>query len=247
MKFSSVYQATFLKISRVSCIICHLLAVGPVLLPQLVYANPTEQTNKTGENQAVLTQLFTRFAGMSGMSAKFREEKTMALLAAPLINEGTIHFARPYQFIRRVQTPTASTLLIKEHQLIVADDAGTTQFDLQANPAIERFVSSFIYIYAGNQQALQQIYTLELQQQSSQDSAWKLALVPKDPFIAKALVRIEVEGNDLSIHTMRIFEVGGDQSVTTFTDIKVNRQFTSEELEQIFQINQIQMNKAKPS
>ncbi len=40
-----------------------------------------------------LDQLLARFAGMSGLSAKFREEKRMALLAAPLVNEGILYFA----------------------------------------------------------------------------------------------------------------------------------------------------------
>ena len=60
------------------------------------------------------SRLLRAFAEMSGFEAKFREEKTIALLAAPLVNEGTVHFDRSGLFARHVIKPERSSLLIED-------------------------------------------------------------------------------------------------------------------------------------
>ena len=70
-----------------------------------------------------LDQLLARFAGMSGLSARFREEKRMALLAAPLVNEGTLYFAPKGRLARHITTPAPATVLIDEGSLRYADAA----------------------------------------------------------------------------------------------------------------------------
>lgn len=240
MKSVSVSPAISLRFCRAACLAFYGAMLGPLVVPWTAYANPQSEpapsASTSTTEQQFLNQLFDRFARMRGMSATFREEKTLALLAAPLVNEGIIYFAKPHHFVRNTQTPIASSLRIEGNRLVVSDAGGITQLDLQAaNPAIERFISSFIYIYAGNRQALERLYDFTcLLPSSSQATQWKLTLTPKDSFIAKMLTKIEIEGNDLAIHTMRIFEVGGDHSTMTFTDIQMDRQFNAEEFAQIF-------------
>jgi len=42
-----------------------------------------------------LAALLARFAKAPGIYARFREEKHLAMLQVPLVNEGTIHFTPP--------------------------------------------------------------------------------------------------------------------------------------------------------
>src|SRR4051812_34136298 len=72
-----------------------------------------------------LDALMARFRAIPGLSARFREEKRIALLARPLVSEGTIHYAPPGRLARHQLTPTISSVLLEGATLRFGD--GTTE------------------------------------------------------------------------------------------------------------------------
>ncbi|MBA3550540.1 MAG: outer membrane lipoprotein carrier protein LolA [Nannocystis sp.] len=186
-----------------------------------------------------LDQLLARFAGMSGLSAKFREEKRMALLAAPLVNEGTLYFAPKGRLARHITSPAPATVLIDEGSLRYADAGGSETLTLDQNPVLRLFVDSFVKIFAGDREALARLYTMELVGLPAGVNGvprWSLRLRPRVAPMTQVIERIEIEGHEVVLETMRIVEIGGDETLTTFSEVDPQRRFTDQELAALFSL-----------
>lgn len=183
-----------------------------------------------------LDDLLGRFSRMSGLQAKFREEKRMALLAAPLVNEGVIYFipgsGKP-KLARHTTLPAPSVVLIEGSALRLADGASREEIALDRNPPVRLFVDSFVKIFAGDREALAAMYAMEL---AAEGEKWTLRLKPKVAPIDKLIDRIEITGEGLVIATMRVVEIGGDETLTTFSAVDSQRRFTPEELAALFSL-----------
>lgn len=186
-----------------------------------------------------LEAILGRFAAMTGLSAKFREEKRMALLAMPLVNEGTLYFAPKARLARHITSPAPATVLIDAGSLRYADAGGSETLTLDQNPVLRLFVDSFVKIFAGDREALQRMYTLEFTAlPAGADGAprWSLRLRPRVAPMTQIIERVEIEGRDVVLETMRVVEVGGDETVTTFTQVDTQRRFTAEEQAALFRL-----------
>jgi len=184
-----------------------------------------------------LQLLLARFAAMSGLSAKFHEEKRMALLAAPLVNEGVLYFAPRGRLARHITAPAPATVLIDEGSLRYADAGGSESMSLDQNPVLRLFVESFVKIFAGDRAALERMYTLELiEAPPGTDglASWTLNLRPRVAPMTQIIERIEITGHDVKLATMRVIEVGGDETITTFTEVDTGRRFTPQEQATLF-------------
>lgn len=186
-----------------------------------------------------LEVILARFAAMTGLSAKFREEKRMALLAAPLVNEGTLYFAPKARLARHITAPAPATVLIDAGTLRFADAGGTESMSLDQNPVVKLFVDSFVRIFAGDRTALERLYTMELAglpAGADGEPRWSLKLRPRVAPMTQVIERVEITGRDVVLETMVVVEVGGDETITTFSEVDANRRFTPEELAKLFSL-----------
>jgi outer membrane lipoprotein-sorting protein len=186
-----------------------------------------------------LELLLARFAAMSGLSAKFREEKHMALLAMPLVNEGTLYFAPKGKLVRHITAPAPATVLIDEGSLRFADAGGSETMSLSQNPVLRLFVDSFVKIFAGDRVALERMYTMELvglPTGADGVARWSLRLKPRVAPMTQIIDRLEIVGHDVALESMRVVEIGGDETITTFSEVDTQRRFTAEELAALFRL-----------
>lgn len=186
-----------------------------------------------------LETILARFAAMSGLSAKFREEKRIALLAAPLVNEGVLYFAPTARLARHITAPAPATVLIDAGTLRFADAGGSESLQLDQNPVVKLFVDSFVRIFAGDRAALDRMYTMELViLPAGADGLprWNLKLRPRVAPMTQVIDRLELTGRDVVLETMVVVEVGGDETITTFSEVDANRRFTPEELTKLFSL-----------
>lgn len=207
-------------------------AVAPAVVPAVAPA-PVVGT------APALETLLARFAAMSGLSAKFREEKRMALLAAPLVNEGVLYFAPKGKLARHITAPAPATVLIDEGTLRYADAGGSETLSLDSNPVLRLFIDSFVKIFAGDREALARMYTLELQALPAAGAVgdrWLLKLRPRVAPITQIIERVEISGHDVTLEAMRVVEIGGDETVTTFSEVDTKRRFTADELKTLFRL-----------
>ncbi len=186
-----------------------------------------------------LEVILARFAAMTGLSAKFREEKRMALLAAPLVNEGTLYFAPKARLARHITAPAPATVLIDAGTLRFADAGGTESMSLDQNPVVKLFVDSFVRIFAGDRAALERLYAMEivgLPAGADGVPRWSLKLRPRVAPMTQVIDRVEITGRDVVLETMVVVEVGGDETITTFSEVDANRRFTPTELATLFSL-----------
>lgn len=183
-----------------------------------------------------LDALLERFAAMPGLYAEFREEKHLALLEMPLVNEGTLHFAQG-AFARHVESPTPSRLVVDRGRLSFADATGAEQIDLRSNPIAALFVESFTKILAGDRVALESMYDMQLHEtgvDAAGDVGWQIDLRPRVEPLDRVIARVEVTGHGVSLESMRVVEVGGDETITTFSRVDPRRTYSAAERRRVF-------------
>lgn len=182
-----------------------------------------------------LETLVASFAAMPGLSARFREEKQLSLLQAPLVSEGTLAFAPPDQLVRHVEKPAPSTLLLRGSELVMGTASDQRAIDLSTQPAVRSFVDAFRLVLAGDLPQLRTLYEIAFRATDA-GGGWQIALTPRDAQLAAAIRTIEVAGSDLELHSVRVVQVNGDSTATRFHDVDRNRRFSAAERDALFRI-----------
>ena len=171
---------------------------------------------------------------MPGLFARYKEEKTMALLVAPLRSEGTVHFVQPGRLARHQTAPSKASVVVDGNRLRFGDDHGQRAIDLAQNPVVRLFVETFARVLAGDEQGLESLYTVQFTPGS--ERTWRLRLVPKDPRMVRLVESIELRGTGTGLQSMVIAEVGGDRTVTTFFDVDTRRTYSPAERAKLFRV-----------
>jgi hypothetical protein len=181
-----------------------------------------------------LASLLARFRASPGMSARFREEKRIALLAKPLVSEGTVHYAPPGRLARHTLTPSVSSVLLEEGTLRFGDGASEERVDLAARPALRAFVESFLQLLAGDRAALERTFVIELR--ASDSDRWDIVLKPKAAPLARAIRHMTFTGDAVGITRMQVVEASGDEAITTFSEVDARRRYTPAEIQKVFRL-----------
>ncbi len=184
-------------------------------------------------NRPTLEALLAGFRGMPGLEARFHEEKTIALLAAPLISEGTLHFAPPARLARHTLRPERSTLLIDGSRLTFGDARSHETIDLEIHPEVRAYVNSFLQILAGDREGLTRNWLADL---TGGKDGWRIRLQPLADPIRSTIRLMEIEGRGVVIDKFRIVETTGDETLTVFTAVDPDRRYTEAEARRIFRI-----------
>jgi hypothetical protein len=181
-----------------------------------------------------LEALAQRLAAMPGLSARFEEEKRLSLLRAPLKSEGTLYYARPDRIARRVEQPTASTWVLRGDQLFLSGPDGVHSMDLTTQPALRPLIEALRLVFTGDLVALRDRFEVDFDASTSPAGTWRLQLVPRPGPLRELVTAIEVTGVDGILSTLRVLEVGGDETVNRFSDVDPARHFSEIELERLF-------------
>jgi len=185
------------------------------------------------QRRMTLERLLRAFSSMPGLSAKFTEEKRLAMLAVPLVSEGEILFAPPDRLLRKVTSPTVSTALLVGGHLTLEAGGRRQEMDLTQNQVVEGFVDTFRHVLAGDQAALEETYRIAFE---ASDDGWRLTLHPRTAALRRFLRDMVLEGDGSSIRSMTMNEANGDTSVTTFSDVNARRRFSDAERARLFRL-----------
>jgi hypothetical protein len=185
-----------------------------------------------------LDELLAQWKRSPGLYAKFRDEKHLAMLDAPLVSEGTIHFAPPQRLSRRTETPIASVLVIDGNKLSFGDANGAESMDLGTNPVARLFVDSFVKLLEGDRAGLEKMFRVDLAGRPG--GGWKMTLVPRIAPMDKVIKEMVIfglgsgTGAGTALSEMDVRETSGDWTHTVFTAVDVNRKYTAAEIERLF-------------
>jgi hypothetical protein len=195
---------------------------------------PAATKPAAGKGYADANALLAAFSKSPGLYARFREEKRLAMLDAPLVNEGTIHFAPPNRLARHTERPVESTLLIDGEKLQFGDADGQQSVDLGANPVARLFVDSFVKLLAGDRAGLEKIFKIKFTPGAG--GAWQLVLTPQVAPMDKVIKELDLRGEGLIVRDVDVRETSGDVTHTTFTDVDVNHRYDAAEAARVFRL-----------
>ena len=176
--------------------------------------------------------LLKAFAAAPGLQARFSEEQRVELLAAPLKSEGVLYYARPGLLARHVTTPAPQVLVVDPKQVRFGDGRKMEAIQLADKPVVRQFVESFLKILQGDSQGLRRIYAVDWH--AAPDGVWTLSLKPTQAPMDKVIAKVAVRGKGLVVSELRVVEVGGDETITTFRDVDPARIFTDAERKRWF-------------
>jgi hypothetical protein len=206
-------------------------AVCSLSLALWVAAAPASAQQADQAPALTLVELMRRMATTSGVEARFRERKELALLAAPLVTHGALYFVPPDRMARFTTWPGFSALIIDGDELRFRDEEGGEELDLSGSPMARVFVDNFVVLFNGDLGRLQELYAVEL---ASEGRSWELALTPRRSPLDRVIAAVTLRGDDGGLREMEMREVGGDRTTTVFETVDPERVFEPAELERLF-------------
>jgi len=183
-----------------------------------------------------LESLLADFREVPGVSARFREERRIALLRKPLVSSGRVYFAPPDRLARHVEEPRRSTALIEGGALRFGADGTSRSLDLETNPAVRGFVDGFRLLLAGDLEGLRRLYDVRLAPPAEAREAWAIVLRPSDAPLRAAIESIELRGRALTLLELSVRETNGDETRMEFSEVRSDRRFTDAELAELFRL-----------
>ncbi|MBK7948122.1 MAG: outer membrane lipoprotein carrier protein LolA [Deltaproteobacteria bacterium] len=199
-----------------------------------------------------LAALLAGFRTMPGFEARFEEEKTLALLAAPLTSRGRLFFAPPGTLLRRVETPNPHDILIDDHVVRIATPASAEAgagapggssptgrrvetIDLARRADVRPLVESMLWIFSGDLGELASVYAIDYQVLAPASSGrWQLRLEPRREPLSRLIRELAISGHHHGADRLEITETSGDRTTTRILDANPARRFAEGELERLF-------------
>jgi outer membrane lipoprotein-sorting protein len=198
-----------------------LTVLAVPLLAALLLALPARAEPPTLE--AVLAKL----AGIEALTARFHEEKRMALLAAPLSSEGTLHYQKPRLLARHTDKPRRGSLLLRGDTLSFGNAKDAQSIALSSQPALRVLVDTFVSVLAGDRAALERVATVTLEPQAGE--GYRIRVTPKDDKVKRLVQTMTFDGEGARLSRMELLDASGDTTITTFRDVVVRKPFAEAE------------------
>jgi outer membrane lipoprotein-sorting protein len=194
-------------------------------------AHAVPAAQKSAKKKVTLDSLLGAFASMPGLEADFIEQKTLSLLAKPLVSRGKLYFAHPGLMHRRISSPRPSSIVLTPSAVRIVANGKTQLIDLARLKDVGALVQSLVWLLAGKKTALAKVYNMTL---SHAADGWTLRLLPKGPPLTKLLDAIEIRGRGRRVETVRVKESSGDEILTRIENANPKRRFSAQEKKQLF-------------
>lgn len=180
-----------------------------------------------------LADVLKQLSEIQALSAHYREEKHMALLAEPLISEGTLHYAKPRQLVRHTEKPRKASVLLRGDTLSFGTERDPQRITLSSQPALRVLIDTFVSVLAGDRAALEQVAEVKL---APADSGYRITVVPKDEKVKRLVRTMSFDGKGATLSRMEIRDAAGDVTVTTFREVTLRKPFSDAEQKRLFRL-----------
>lgn len=185
-------------------------------------------------SSAELDVLFTALGKSPGLFAKFREQKRIALLSAPLKSEGTVHFDRTHGLAKHARTPSPKSVVLTPTALSMWDGKKVENVSLATAPGLRAFADGFRMILAADRPGLEKNF--EMHFFGDPNAKWQLTLTPRDPGLKKAVSAIELSGSKIELSSLIVKEANGDVTTTEFYDLDTAKKYSEADAKNLFRV-----------
>ena len=148
--------------------------------------------------------------------ASFVEQKYLSAVETPLESSGELSYLAPDRLEKRTLKPSAESLVLDKDMLLLERKGRKRSIPLQTYPEVGAFVESIRATLAGDRQALDRNYQVELE---GKRERWRLLLRPLQAKAAAMVSQVRLSGQRERIDTIEILQGNGDRSVMAITPL----------------------------
>jgi outer membrane lipoprotein-sorting protein len=199
-------------ITRTALLLCAILA-----LARLSNATPLTQS----DIDQLIQRLQTLHSSEPSLQANFREERRLAMLKEPIVNEGKIWFTLPDKIRREIGGKTPSTTVIdgKKMWIYYPNYQQVEVYDLEKRPMLK---DSLRALTAGlNFREVTNFYQLE---GSKDGNLYHITLTPKTASVRKLVRRVDLTIDDnLNPQHVEVEDAKGQKITVTYTNVRRER------------------------
>lgn len=183
-----------------------------------------------------LPELLQRFRRIEGLSARFIEEKHIALLSAPLRTKGTLHYDREHEALARHTThPARSSVVVVDGEVRFGDAGSSRSLQVDRNPVARALVTTFLHVLRGDGKALEREFEVKFEPASG-ERGWRLTMKPRDGAVRRIFRRMRFEGRGARLASLAILESNGDRTEMRFEDVDLQRRYDDAERRRVFSL-----------
>lgn len=176
-----------------------LVALALMLIPAISHAAGWD-----------IDQLMRGLAQARSGHASFVEKKFIAMLDQPVESSGELFYSAPDHLEKRTLKPKPETMLVDGGTLIIERGRKKHRLQLQDYPELAAFLDSIRGTLAGDRQALERNYRLDLDGSAER---WTLQLLPVDEKMQAVVQRIRISGVRDAVRSIEITQADGDSSL----------------------------------
>jgi outer membrane lipoprotein-sorting protein len=159
-------------------------------------------------------------ADIKSISSKFTQEKVLTALTEKITSNGTFQFKRENKVKLEYLKPFSYTMVMSGDKMLVRDDQKENRMNLKSNKLFQQINKIMIDCIQGSILESKDFTTRVFEN----DKMFLLEMTP----VSKSLknffetIVLKVEKSDYSLSSMQMNEQGGDLTLLTFTDKKIN-------------------------
>jgi len=164
-----------------------------------------------------VAELMQALAQSGSAKARFTEKKFIGFLSQPVESSGELSFTAPDRLEKRTLAPQPEVVRLVGTRLVI-EQPGKRQLvlELGGRPDAMAFIESIRGTLAGDQEALERYYTLEIKGRAE---AWQLTLLPRFDSMRKVVTRIRMEGSQAQVALVAFDQADGDRSEMRITRV----------------------------
>lgn len=173
--------------------------------------------------EETLGRLEERMSAVQTLKSGFVQEKRLAILEQPLILKGTIYMQKPGLFAWHVREPLRYSMVIRD-AVVRQWDEDTQQvqtMSLSRNPVFRMAIRQMTGWFSGAYRSILGEYEVKV----LSEVPLSLEFVPREGGVAEAAVEsvtLVFGSDERYIREMQIAERGGDSTLLTFVDTRLN-------------------------
>ncbi len=162
------------------------------------------------------------------LKGEFEQSKTLKGFRNPLVSKGEFLVARGQGVWWHTQKPFDSTLVVTKTRLFTRNPDGSAAnlMDAQSEAGLQQVDELVLSLLSADLEVLADKFAIVAQPVGA--AGWTLVLTPRDPNLAKFLVRATLAG-ERDVQTVRIDEARGDTTQIRFSHQQPSTALTPDE------------------
>jgi hypothetical protein len=166
---------------------------------------------------APVAEIQSMLAKPKVLCGRFDQRKQLAGLKKPLASNGRFCVVADKGVLWRTLEPFPNTVRLTRDEIVhLQGDRVAMRLDAKQEPAVRMINGVLFALLAGDLGQIEKLFAVD---GTIHDNSWRVTLKPHEPFLAKAISSIALDGGAY-VKNITISETSGDRSSIVFSEIQ---------------------------